>query len=541
MTKQAFNFSLDMTRETDARPTVMIVDDESAICAVIENFLNNFGYRLITCTDPHEALARLKRESVDIVLTDLQMGDVSGVDVLHTAQHCQPDSVVILITGYPTVENAVQVLKEGAYDYITKPFRLDELGKVIQRALETQRLSREVVILRESLSLYRISEAMNSSLELPQVLQMILNSAVNEAQCENGCIVLSDEKNERLVLGAVRGVLPKGLEKIDHFPPQGVEEWLSFHERLRTPVQLGGMEGVSAAQCRSFQLESSLECPLCQEPCEETTSLCLPLMAKDRVIGVLYLDRPFSPRGFEDRLLKGLSILASSAARAIENARLYNNLHSDYLNIIRSLANAVEAKDPYTRGHSDRVVRYTQTLGKAFKLSVSDMEKLEVASILHDIGKIGISDQILLKPGGLTDDEFAQMKQHPIIGDRILQPIDSLEDVRKWIYQHHERHDGNGYPEGIGGGQIAIQARILIVAEVFDALATERAYKKAWPIPTVIEYMNDHAGSHFDPEVIQVFSEILHEHGEDFQEFSKSTTFKIFSPAELANFFKNQT
>jgi HD-GYP domain-containing protein (c-di-GMP phosphodiesterase class II) len=106
----------------------------------------------------------------------------------------------------------------------------------------------------------------------------------------------------------------------------------------------------------------------------------------------------------------------------------------DYLNVIRALANAVEAKDPYTRGHSDRVVRYTQTIGSVFKLPVSDMEKLEVASILHDIGKIGISDQILLKPGKLTDDEYCLMKQHPIIGDRILQPIDSLKEVRTWVY-----------------------------------------------------------------------------------------------------------
>jgi len=537
---QTSDLAKTLSEHTHKQPSILVVDDEAAICEVIEKFLQNFGYRIFAFTNPFEALEFLEKEPIDVVLTDLQMGDVSGVDILRKAHQCQPDAVVILITGYPTVENAVQVLKEGAYDYITKPFRLDELGKVVQRGLEKQRLSREVVILRETLSLYRISEAMNSSLELPQVLQMILNSAITEAQCDNGCIILSSENEERLVIGASRGILPAGFEFLHQLPASEVRNWVAFHEELQKPLQFGGALDVSR-KIRDFQFESPEGQLLNLYANGGGTSVCLPLRARDRVVGVLYLSRSGGGRAYESRSLKGLSILANSAARAIENAQLYNNLHMDYLNVIRALANAVEAKDPYTRGHSDRVVRYTQTIGSVFKLPVSDMEKLEVASILHDIGKIGISDQILLKPGKLTDDEYCLMKQHPIIGDRILQPIDSLKEVRTWVYQHHERHDGLGYPEGIQGNQVEFQAKILIVAEVFDALATERAYKKAWPIPTVISFLNDNAGSHFDPEVIKVFTEILREQGEEFARFGQQGQFKIFSPNELVHFFKDQS
>jgi DNA-binding response OmpR family regulator len=206
---QASDLAKTLSEHAHKQPSILVVDDEAAICEVIEKFLQNFGYRIFPFTNPFEALEFLEKEPIDVVLTDLQMGDVSGVDILRKAHQCQPDAVVILISGYPTVENAVQVLKEGAYDYITKPFRLDELGKVVQRGLEKQRLSREVVILRETLSLYRISEAMNSSLELPQVLQMILNSAITEAQCDNGCIILSSENEERLVIGASEAYCPQ--------------------------------------------------------------------------------------------------------------------------------------------------------------------------------------------------------------------------------------------------------------------------------------------------------------------------------------------
>lgn len=523
--------SLSLTNGASGVPTVVVVDDEEVICDVIEKFLESFGYRIVPFCDPRKAMDFIGREPVDIVLTDLQMGEITGVDVLRAAHRCHPESIVILITGYPTVENAVQVLKEGAYDYITKPFRLDELGKVVQRGLEKQRLSREVVLLRETLSLYRISEAMNSSLELPQVLQMILNTAIEEAQSESGCIILVDDKNEQLLMKAAKGPLPESFQRIGQLRQHEIEQWIDFHGSLTEPLQIGGItNGKSKEPYPEY---------LCFDPDPMVSSLCVPLKAKDRAIGALYVTR-MDGVPYERRVLKGLAILASNAARAIENAKLYKDLHNDYLNVIKSLANAVEAKDPYTRGHSDRVVRYTQTIGSAFRLSLGDLEKLEVASILHDIGKIGITDTILLKPGGLTDEEYEQMKQHPIIGDRILQPIDSLKEVRKWVYQHHERHDGKGYPEGIQGDEIEFPSRILIVAEVFDALATERAYKKAWPLPKVIEYLEAQAGKHFDPEVVRVFCEILRTQGEKFSQLSGKGTFKLMSADDLTQFFKDR-
>jgi HD-GYP domain-containing protein (c-di-GMP phosphodiesterase class II) len=369
---------------------------------------------------------------------------------------------------------------------------------------------------------------------------MILNTAVRESKSNSGCVILVDERNERLVAGASKGELPEDFDHLNSLPPQAVRDWIHFHENMQGPVQVGAGQD-PARNVYHRLLEQSPGCELfCRALFQSASALSIPLKAKDRVIGALTLMRNQNAGDYQSRAIKGLIILASNAARAIENARLHNNLRSDYLNIIKALSNAVEAKDPYTRGHSDRVVRYTQAIGGALGLPVSDLEKLEVASILHDIGKIGISDQILLKPAGLSDDEYDLMKQHPIIGDRILQPINSLDEVRLWVYQHHERHDGLGYPEGLKGDNIEFQARILIVAEVFDALVTERAYKKAWPLPTVIDYLGDHASSHFDPDVVKIFCEILSKDGDDFAAYSQSNSFKLLSPDDLIQFFKDR-
>jgi HD-GYP domain-containing protein (c-di-GMP phosphodiesterase class II) len=244
--------------------------------------------------------------------------------------------------------------------------------------------------------------------------------------------------------------------------------------------------------------------------------MSVPLRAKGEFIGVVHVSRENSPAPFTEANLQTLDMIAAQATFAIENAKLYDTLHHDYLAIIRSLANAVEAKDPYTRGHGDRVVKYTQAIGARIGLSDEDLEKLKVAAILHDIGKIGIRDEVLLKPGPLTQDEYNEMKLHPIIGDRILAPIKSLEEVRVWVYQHHERLDGKGYPEGIGGSDLAPQSRALIVAEVFDALVTERAYKPAWPLPKVINFLEENADTHFDKGMVEVFTDILRTEGEAF-------------------------
>lgn len=190
---------------------------------------------------------------------------------------------------------------------------------------------------------------------------------------------------------------------------------------------------------------------------------------------------------------------------------------SDFLfHSVQSLSFALEARDPYTRGHGQHVANTVITIAKRLGIESSNFQSLRLAAQLHDIGKIGIADSILLKPGKLTSEEYATMKEHVAIGYRILSPIPSLKEVSRYVYEHHERFDGNGYPRGLKGDEIHVHSRILLTAEILDALATERCYKPAWSQIQIEEFIKNESGKIFDPEIANAAIACINEYGRDF-------------------------
>lgn len=187
----------------------------------------------------------------------------------------------------------------------------------------------------------------------------------------------------------------------------------------------------------------------------------------------------------------------------------YLDVRHMFLGTIRALALALEARDRYTYGHADRVARLSVEIGKALNLSDDELEQLEYAGILHDIGKIGVRDEILNKPGRYTPDEYEEMKRHPVIGARIVSGIESLDVVSLWIRHHHERFDGTGYPDGLRGEAIPLGSRILAVADAFDAMLYDRPYKAGRPLPEVIEELKRCSGTHFDPRIVRVVLDLM--------------------------------
>lgn len=229
--------------------------------------------------------------------------------------------------------------------------------------------------------------------------------------------------------------------------------------------------------------------------------ISVPLISKDETMGVLNILT-------KSKLGKNLSLLrsvAGSVSIAIENARLYDNLRKWYMKTIQALAYAVEAKDRYTKGHSLRVSRYAVLIGESMGLSKDEIEKLKIAGILHDIGKIGkigISDKILTKPGKLTDSEYDIIKQHPKISKKILEPIGLSKDIIDGIEKHHERYDGKGYPFGLDDDKIPLVAAILCVADSIDAMTSDRAYRKGMPFEDAINELLEYKGTQFNPYVV---------------------------------------
>jgi len=200
--------------------------------------------------------------------------------------------------------------------------------------------------------------------------------------------------------------------------------------------------------------------------------------------------------------------VADEIAVSLDNVRLIDELGAMNRGTIEVLANAVDAKSPWTAGHSHRVTWVALEIGKEMGLARGELELLQLSGLFHDIGKIGIPEYILDKPGSLTEEEYAIVRNHPHTGAEMLKPIRAYHGAIPLVAQHHERFDGKGYPRGLAGEEIVLGARILAVADVFDALYSRRPYRQGWEIGKVISYLEEHAGSNFDPGVVEAFLKI---------------------------------
>lgn len=232
--------------------------------------------------------------------------------------------------------------------------------------------------------------------------------------------------------------------------------------------------------------------------------MCAPLKAKDTVVGVIKLGSE-QPLSYTAEDLKLFTTLASLAAVAIENAGLYEQLKDAFYTTVYTLAETIEKRDPYTGNHTKRVMEYSLAIGRTLGLTEEDMTRLQLGAVLHDIGKIGVRDSVLLKESSLTDDEFEQIKKHAVYGEEIINRISQLRTAIPGVKQHHEKFDGRGYPLGLKGEDIDITARIIAVADSFDAMTTDRPYRKGLSLDTAFDELRKYAGSQFDPEVVDAF------------------------------------
>jgi len=237
--------------------------------------------------------------------------------------------------------------------------------------------------------------------------------------------------------------------------------------------------------------------------------LCVPVQVSEVGAGAITAIKLCGKERFFMGDVKLISALARQVAIIIRNARLFGEVRSLFLNLVKSLISIVEAKHKYTRGHSERVNRISCFLGKHLGLRRHALEVLHWASLFHDVGKISVPDAILNKPGKLTEEEFDAIKQHPVVGYNVLSHIEQLREALPGIRHHHEKLDGSGYPDGLSGDEIPLMAKIIAVADVYDALTSSRSYRPAMSVDKAMAIMHEGDGKHFDPHVLKMF---VHKH-----------------------------
>ncbi len=338
-----------------------------------------------------------------------------------------------------------------------------------------------------------IGRILSSIIETQELMKIIIQTTADLLNAEKVTLHLRSSHKPALTIQYLKG---GGIEHLSNFSLEVNPEFKELFADGR-PVIIPG------------QASSSM-----QNLPATGQKIGVPLKMKGLVIGAMILENSQSPTTFTEEELDLLITLSNQAMVAIENAWLYESVKTNYFATIQSLVNALEASDRFTKGHSERVRILSVELGRFIGLDFREIELLEHAAILHDIGKIGIDNFILQKQGKLTAKEYSLVKTHPLIGDDILGPIETLEGVRKTIIQHHERYDGNGYPYGLRGDEISLKSKILSVVDTFDAMMTDRPYRKALSLQAIKDELRANAGKQFDPYVVGAFVEMLNLNGD---------------------------
>ena len=345
---------------------------------------------------------------------------------------------------------------------------------------------------RELTALNELAFALGSSIDLGSVLDGALAQLVTVTRADSGSIMLIDETGDCLTIAS----------------STGIEEQIVASTRV--PVG-EGIAGWVARNNRPLSLPHAAHADLFDEMLRDdiSSAICAPIISKDNVIGVLCVSRKATSEEFSEENLHVVTSIAGQLGMAIENARLYGDLESTFLGTISALAAAVDAKDPYTAGHSNEVTTLSVALAEALGLESAEVQKIRIAATLHDIGKIGIDGTILLKPGRLTDAEREIINRHPAIGADILAPLDFLRDMVPLVLFHHERYGGGGYPSGVCGEAIPFGARIISVADAFNAMVSDRPYREGLSLEAAMREIRVNSGTQFDPVVAEAFLKLL--------------------------------
>jgi putative nucleotidyltransferase with HDIG domain len=380
------------------------------------------------------------------------------------------------------------------------------LSLYIGAAFQNARLYRKLTARATQFqNMIEISRALTSSLNVDVVLRAITEKAVELLHCEAGSLLLRDEETEEMVFQVALG--PVGDQLSGTRLPHGV-----------------GIVGAVMREGKPLIVNNAKTDPRHYTRVDQNTTLntqsllCVPLTNNNQTFGVIELVNHLDGSPFDSEDRDTLSAFAIQATIALENARLYSGLKSAFAETVRAITNALEARDPYTSGHTARVTELAIETARELGWSPEQLEILEIGALTHDIGKIGVPDAILRKPDDLTDDEYEKMKSHPVAGANMLMGIKTLEPLLPYILYHQERYDGSGYPFGLKGEEIPIEARLIAVVDAYDAMTSTRPYRAALDSDIAVTEILKHRGVQFDPNVVDAFIRVMHKHSNPIEE-----------------------
>jgi response regulator RpfG family c-di-GMP phosphodiesterase len=480
----------DTTESTDeSKPTIkeriLIVDDDPGIRDTLSTILTEQGFETLTAQDGLQACALLDSGQLLCVLTDIMMPNMTGIELIKKIKEKDMSLPVIVITGHASIEMAIDAMKQGASDFISKPFKIKQIQYIINKA------KREKLILEEN---RRFSEELHFHRMIDNLTEQIEDKSQEINSLQNMSYRITRLKGVHELINSI-------IELARELFP---DSQVSFSPANQYDGSLTTSEGTIVFD------DNFLKGYVLRKECTwngtKGINTFFPLIIEGQIFGILSIKTPVVLTTDDEH--KILYLLQRTAER-MENVVLYQELYDSILSTLYGMAKIMDARDPYTSQHSTRVTSLSIMQADYLSLGEIDRDILYISSKLHDIGKVGIPDSILLKPGPLTQEEFSIVKKHPDIGADILKSISIMQRETEIIRYHHERYDGKGYPSGIKGDEIPLLSRIIALADTFDAMTSERPYRRALSTKEAILEINRCKGTQFDPYLAESFIKII--------------------------------
>lgn len=473
---------------------ILVLDDEIGIIDSLSVVLQRNGYSFEGVTSPMEAIEKIRNEDYDLLILDYMMTPINGDKVVEKIREFNQELYILLLTGHKDMAPPLETIKAlDIQGYCEKSDRFDQLILLVESAIKSIKQMQTITRIKDGL--HKILEAVPKIYQLQPIGNILEGILIEVMYFVNSrdAFILVDRTED---MNNMHNSIFKGIGQYN----KSIEDFITMLD----PALMERI-GYSRAMKQISRSERGVIFPLINE--------------YKQTIGVIYIESD----NFENDI-KLLQIYASQAASALSNAflhslvntkneelaRTYTQLKSNYLDTIEALRMTVDAKDEYTCGHSDRVSYYAKKIGQALNLSGEEIDLLSIGGIFHDIGKISTADDILRKSNKLDSTEYDIIKQHPVKGAHILSALSMFRNVVPLVQYHHEWYDGSGYPEGLKGEQIPLLARVLSVADAFDAMTSNRHYRSKLDLVHAKEQLIKGAGTQFDARIVEVFiKEIL--------------------------------
>jgi putative nucleotidyltransferase with HDIG domain len=494
---------------------ILVVDDDPNVVEIISKSLNREGYVIESAYDGEDALVKVELFDPDLIILDTILPKIDGVQVcsriLSNEKNC--DIPIVMLSDDILSDLPMEAFKYGAREIIKKPFTVTEIVAKINNyfldadakkdikerneflKMELQKgqsdydsVSRELK--RKILNLRTLSDLsldLNKLQEPQETIHVLCLTFIGHLGISSVAIFNTEYLDARkLTFAGGMGVQENVLETLSFSRDSKLIEYLVANEGV---VDLAAHNIPSEAdEERKFLLNLGFK-------------YCFLMVVKSNIVGIILVGEKINHQDYSENDLEMFIFLCQSAANGLANSRLYSELQNTYLSTINALISTIEAKDPYTNGHTKRVAKYANILAEEIGLSKKEQQTVSFGAALHDIGKLGVYENILNKSGELTEKEWKVIKSHPEIGDNIIKGMKFLESARDLVRHHHERLDGSGYPDGLEGEEISIGARIVAIADSFDAMTSDRPYRKALSFQEGINQLSKQTNK-FDGKII---------------------------------------